>query len=178
MPSTAGVGAPDGIVRPTATTKPATATSLAASTVAAPRGIGLPGFRPVSSGASTRSFRAPIATCTPSIAAPRRAAIGAAPATRRATAPGARATTSDGNGGEGGEGGAGGGAGLRGAGGRGRPATGCEHPFEFRFGQLRRAAEVGDDLDDPAALHDVAHELRDPPIELVVGLVGEALAVL
>src|SRR5260221_291831 len=47
---------------------------------------------------------------------------------------------------EGGYGGAAGFPDQGAAGAGGRPATGCEHPFEFRFGQLRRAAEVGDDL--------------------------------
>src|SRR5258706_11073054 len=181
--ATARVAQQSVTVRPTATTKPATATSLAESTVAAPRGIGLPGFRPVASGASPRSFRAPIDTCRPSIAAPRRAAIGADPETRRAIAPVARATTSDGNGwvrrssptirsdvhelrevrdevvdqaaaaivDASAEAGHEGEEGDRrddevavpiAAEGRRRPATGCEHPFEFRFGQLRRAAEV------------------------------------
>jgi hypothetical protein len=40
----------------------------------------------------------------------------------------------------------------------GRP-LGSEHPFEFGLGEVRRAPEVVDDLDDPAADHDVAHEL-------------------
>src|SRR5689334_21747223 len=59
----------------------------------------------------------------------------------------------------------------------GRPAAGCEHPFEFGLAELRLAPEVTDDLDDPATLDDIAHQLRDPGIELVVGLIAESLPV-
>ena len=56
----------------------------------------------------------------------------------------------------------------------GRAAAGSEHPFEFRFAQLRRAPEVVDDLDDPAADHDVAHELGHPRVDLGVLLARRA----
>src|SRR5687767_14204675 len=41
--------------------------------------------------------------------------------------------------------------------GRGRPTAGCEHAFEFPFAEPGRAAEVLDDLHDPAADRDVPH---------------------
>src|SRR4051812_19685699 len=61
---------------------------------------------------------------------------------------------------------------------RRRAAAGSEHPFEFWLAELRRAPEVADHLHDAASLHDVAHELRGPRVELVVRLRREALAVL
>src|SRR5688572_10500388 len=57
-------------------------------------------------------------------------------------------------------------------------AAKSEHAFEFRLRKLGGGAEIGDDLDHPAALHDVAHQLRDPAIDLVVGLVIEPRSIL
>ena len=62
--------------------------------------------------------------------------------------------------------------------GRGRPAAGSEHPFEFPLRQLGRSAEVLDDADDAAADGDVAHHLGGPGVDLGVGLLREAGAVL
>ena len=59
----------------------------------------------------------------------------------------------------------------------GRPATGSEHPFESTLVESGRPAEVVDDLDDAAPDHDVAQQLGDPGVDLVVALVGEPGAV-
>ena len=52
-----------------------------------------------------------------------------------------------------------------------------QDPFEFTLVELGRDAKLLDDLHDPPALGDVAHELGRPSVDLGVGLLGEPGAV-
>src|SRR6187200_1731057 len=94
----ATVGAPLGIARSTPSAPAPTTTSRATCGDTSPAGIGLPGFRPWSWGASTRSLSAPIEACRAVIDAPRRIATDrSAPATMAAP-PTTRPSRTDGNG--------------------------------------------------------------------------------
>jgi len=74
------------------------ARAVASPADAAPRGIGLPSFRPASIGASTASFRAPIETWKANMAAASRTTVAGAPPASAAIAPVASAFRSDGKG--------------------------------------------------------------------------------
>src|SRR5436190_2057714 len=71
--------------------------SRAVVRVARPLGIGFRGFCKASRGASTRSLSAPIETWMPSIAAKRRAIVGASPPASAAIAAVANEQSRDGN---------------------------------------------------------------------------------
>src|SRR6187401_1791059 len=59
----------------------------------------------------------------------------------------------------------------------GRPAAGSEHPFETAIIQAGGALECLDHLDDAAPDHDIAEQLGDPGVDLVVRLVGQARSI-
>src|SRR5262245_48175867 len=209
----------------------ATATTAPASPrETTPAGIGLSGFRPASAGASTRSFRAPIANWSAVIErASRSATSGSAPA-RRAIAPTTRPSRIEGNGWTRrarpaarapGRTGVAPRSAIRRASDvdelvevlhqvvdqplatvtgrrpdprdemgegdrrdddvatripsdrRGSPTTRSERLFETTVVDARRVLEALDDANDAAALHDVTEELRDPGVDLLVGLLRE-----
>src|SRR6478672_12067450 len=79
-------------------TNSTTATARAAAVETRPAGIGLPGFRPASNGASTRSLTVPIPSWRSVIASPIRSATSGAPPATRAIAPLTRPSRIEGNG--------------------------------------------------------------------------------
>src|SRR4029079_8411998 len=58
------------------------------------------------------------------------------------------------------------------------PTARSERPFDIHVVQFGGGVQVLDDPDDPAALRDVAHQLRGPGVDLVVALVLEPLPIL
>src|SRR5215208_6150679 len=89
---------PDGTAAPRPPANDTSATSTAARRETKPDGIGLPGLRPASLGASTRSFVAPIPAWRRNIANPTLAASTAEPPATMAIAPQTSPSRADGNG--------------------------------------------------------------------------------